>query len=31
MLYLPEFLEGEVPEADFYFWQGVGLWWSREV
>ena len=24
MLYFDEFLEGEVPEADFYYWQGIG-------
>ena len=24
MLFLPEFLEGEIPEADFYYWQGIG-------
>lgn len=24
LLYLPEFLEGEVPEADFYYYNGIG-------
>ncbi len=24
MLYLDDFLEGEVPEADFYYWNGIG-------
>jgi hypothetical protein len=24
MLFLPEFLEGEIPEADFYYYNGIG-------
>jgi hypothetical protein len=31
LLYLPEFLEGEVPEADFYYWQWNWLWWNGKV